>query len=167
MISCILFLLAVAVHWLWCRWRKSKELQIKMFVVISLVFLVGLIFALGACVKLFPSDQSGFWFLPLRKTAMAIYLLLMPFYLIFYYSGDIDSPSRRILVTVRQKGKISFEELAQEITDQKYILTRLDPLVQLGYVRLHGAVYRLCPRARLSCLVCRIYQKLLGRAVGG
>jgi len=165
-ISALFFILSFLIHTLWCRYKKGVELHITSFVVISVMCLFGYF---AAASFLIPQKVGGpgIWLLPLEKTAAVLYFFLLPFYLVFYYSTMIDSPSRRTIALLKERGALSYEEISREITDEKFIMTRLNPLVTFGYVHFDGRYYRLSSRAVLSCRIINLYQKLLGRKIGG
>lgn len=161
------FVLTIGAHLFLSRRQKSGELQIAAFV----YSLPAPILAYSLTAKyldfLSAGEVASWWFIPLQKTGGILFLLLIPFYLVLYYSTAIESPSRRIVCLIKRNGAMTFGELAQEVTDERFIMTRLDPLVKLGYVDFDGTTYRLKPRAKLSCRLFAFYQKLLGRGVGG
>jgi len=164
--SALFFSFTIFTHLFWCRFKKGEELHITSFVVISLIFLLGY-FATARFLIAGQDDLTGIWVLPLEMTAAVFYIFCIPFFLVFYYSTTIDSPSRRTIALLREKGTLTYEELSREITDDKFIMTRLNPLVEFGYAQFDGKYFRLSPRAIFSCRVIKVYQKLLGRPLGG
>lgn len=165
LLSAIVFVLTVALHLLWCRYKGTEELHLTSFVVMGLVSLLA--YFVMAPVVVNVNRLSPFWLLPLKNTAAVLYIFVLPFYLVFYYSTMIDSPSRRLIALIRAKGTLTYEELAGEITNERFIMTRLNPLVKYGYVHFDGKYYRLSPRAVGSCRIIVFYQKMLGRKIGG
>jgi len=164
--SALFFILSLLIHVLWCRYKRRDELHITSFVVISLLCLSGY-FAMAHFLIPQVDSAPGIWLLPLEKTAAVLYFFLLPFYLVFYYSTMIDSPSRRAIALLRERGALSFGELSREISDEKFIMTRLNSLVICGYVHFDGKYYQLLPRAVLSCRIINVYQKMIGRKIGG
>lgn len=160
------FLGAVVVtHLLWCRARGGHKLHFVAFGVISMAGLTGLCVILWASAA--PDGALTVWTLPLPATAIVLYIFLLPFYQVFYYSTMIDSPSRRIISLLRQRGPMHYDDLRQEITNDRFIMTRLNPLIKHGFVRFDGREYFLKPRALLTCRLLILYQKILGRGIGG
>ena len=159
------FLSVVVTHLFWCRARGGDKLHFVAFGVISITALIILCALVGTPVT--GPKPLTLWTLPLSLTAVILYIALLPFYQVFYYSTIIDSPSRRIISLLRQRGPLPYAVLRNEITNERFIMTRLNPLVKHGFVAFDGRVYRLMPRALLTCRILIIYQKILGRGVGG
>ena len=154
LISVGIFLAAVAGHLLCCRKSAKKNLQAKLFTALATAGLT--VFVLVGAINQ----------LPLLLTASVIYVLLVPVYLIFYVSTELVSPSKKI-VQVLAAGPGVYADLYKALERENFIMLRLEELEQSGCLRREGERYCLTASGQAIAKSLRVYQKLLGRAVGG
>jgi hypothetical protein len=114
-----------------------------------------------------PRIPLTFWNIPLYKSAGMIYLLLVPLYIIFYFGTHVESPSHQILSLIKCHGELSHQELSSFLTDSILIKPRLDDLIRCGYLVFDGKYFRLTARGVRTARFLNIYQKILGRGMGG
>jgi hypothetical protein len=166
LINLVFFVLVVVTHIGVCRRYKGKGLLVKAFCVMATA---GLLLAVAAAVAIKGqvSHWSLIWQLPLFVTAMLIYILLVPTYIIFYVSTQLNSPSKEILLLIKKQGSMSREQLAAQMTDDKFIRPRLVDLKQTDYVTYKDSKYRLNPSGIKVARFLNFYQWLLGRELGG
>ena len=149
-------------HIFLCRHRDPQRLHIFSFLVIALLGLGGYS-VIASCIS--PGD--ALWNFPVKMTAFVFYLLMIPYYPVFYYTGLFMSPSQQILSLIKASGQLSFDQLAEYITDGKFIISRLNSMVKTGFLKFDGRHYRLPPHAVVICRLLNLYQILLGRKMGG
>ncbi len=158
-VSLFFFFLSVVVHILICRGRKTAELQVKLFCAIALGFLL-------LCWVVFRAAWNVWRFsLPISSTV--IYLLLIPVYLSFYVNTKFNSPSKMVMVLLRANGTMDYEELLRHFTNEEFVVSRLDDLVKSGCVEEKDGRYRLMTQGRWTAKILEVYQKVLGREMGG
>lgn len=165
LIYLVLLFCSIILHFLWCRLIKAKTLQIIPFVVIALIgAYVGLCMShsFGAV-----SEEINFWNIPLSASALGLYWLLVPFYLILYFNTQVESPTQRILRFVQEKGGMTLEELQKVVTNQDFVITRLSDLERCHYVIKNDDHFRLTWRGVWVARYLVVYQKILGREMGG
>lgn len=160
-LSFVFLALAVILHAIFFS-NHSKNI-----VSFFLLALAGLIGYIAVTTALPMTQEISFWNLPLRWTALSIYVLLMPYYPVFAYAAVLASPSQTALSLIRQHGSISFQELSKHINDEQFVLARLDSLVQQGFIIREHDRYRLPWKTAMFCRVIAVYQWILGRETGG
>ena len=167
-LSFLWFSMAVALHLFWCRMEKTKRLQVAAFFVAAALCLSGYFYSSQYFWGRLPSEvlfsPVG---LTLNLTALVMYVLFIPIYLIFYYSVAIDSVSRSAMALIRAQEGIPYEEILSVMTDEKFLVPRINALVDTGYAHFDGKKYRLSAKAKLTCRVLAVYQALCGRDMGG
>ncbi len=84
-----------------------------------------------------------------------------------YFSTKVESPSKKILRFVRDKGPLPYQDVLREFADEELILSRLSDLERYGYIRFSGKEYSLEPRGVMIARLLEIYQTLSGRKMGG
>ena len=161
MISLLLFFFCVALHLGICRRKKKDVLLIKLFLGISGV---GLVIFWGASFWLhenlnFPTA------LPLSATML--YILLVLVYLSFYVNVKIISPSKKILTLIREQRAVTLEELLKFFSNEEFLSPRLEDLGGSGCVYKQEGRYRLSQSGVQVGRLLEIYQKILGRPIGG
>lgn len=161
------FLLSVVLHVLWCRFKRSGELQVVAFFLLAMAGLIFYVvterFLLVSC---FGGPES-IWNLYLEMTSIVIFALLIPFYLVLYYSVNINSPSRMILLILEKSQGLTYKQLKEQVTDEKFIAPRLKDLVDNRCVAFDGNTYRLLPHMTAIGRMLNVYQKITGRPEGG
>ena len=155
-LSILFLILTVVTHAGWCRRCRASTAQIFSFALISSIWLGGYLFIFFKC----PATEE------FRYTALALYILSLPVYLIFYHSLYLYSPSRVILNNLR-RGACRWEELHAVIKEEEFIKPRLEELVKQKCVYYDGRFYKITYPGRLIAAGYRIYRWLLGRDKGG
>lgn len=152
------FVLSVMIHIGYCRKVSLAGLQAKAFILTALangaVMIICFLF-------LTPSDMD------LPTTAVFLYVLAIPVYLIFYVSTFLMSPSRNILRVVQEDRGATYEMILQALERENFIFLRLGELRDSGCVGRSGEKFALTPSGRNIVRVLRIYQKVLGQPPGG
>jgi hypothetical protein len=161
------FLDAVFIHLIVCRKRSQEGLLLKPFIGIALTNLCLLWAAFWFSYKYVHSDPSSIWSVNLHGCATVIYILLIPTYLVFYFSTQQMSPSKKILLLLSDKGPLSFQELLKHFSDQEFVLPRIKELIGIRCLVEHGGWYVLTPSGAQMANVYKIYQSVLGRTKGG
>ncbi len=103
---------------------------------------------------------------PLKWTSLVLYLALLPFYICFYHSIIVNSPTRLLLDQCGQ-GPCRYEQLLASTIQEDFVQDRLEALVESGVVSKVGETYRLAPQGRLLGKILAWYQHLVGRPMGG
>src|SRR3989338_405407 len=109
----ILLFLSMALHVFWCRLTRHSE-QIFSFCLIAL-FVFGT-YLLTAQYPHETMSSLNAWNIPLRLSSIVLYFLLIPIYLIFYFGIKVESPSKRILLLLKARESLSYEDLKKEMT---------------------------------------------------
>ena len=161
--SLLVFVLVVTTHILWCRSFPKKDLQILVFCGMAVAGLLPLVFLLTSG-SVHPSSGEE---LRLPLTAGSIYVLLVPVYIVFYFTTQVESPSKRLLLFLESKGLATFDELCTCMTDEAIIEPRLRDLIHTGFVLREGSSYRLVARGHRLAGVLKAYQILCGKEMGG
>ena len=158
----------ILLHALWCRMRKTGELEVLPFIALAFFgFLVHVrVFAFAPS---FPvaEAQTHIWDAPFTLTPLVFYPLSALIYFTFYFNTRVESPSQRILRFLKTKKNMSHEELRRLLTDEKVILPRLNDLVRFGFLAFDGKEYRLRPTGKKVAQALKLYQVFLGREIGG
>ena len=161
--SLLVFLGAVLVHWVWCRTQRRDCLHIKSFLGIAAAGFLALV--LRAAVPAPVPERLDT--VPLWFSALILYALLAPVYLIFYFGTQVESPSRLLTVLLRERGALTFEDMTRVIDNDRLIRPRLDDLLETGYIREVNGCLVLTPAGLRVARWLDLYQKLSGRGWGG
>ena len=158
LIASTFFILSVMIHIGYCRKASFAGLQAKAFILTALangaVMIICFLF-------LKPSSMD------LPYTAVLLYVLATPVYLIFYVSTFLVSPSKNILRVVQDDQGATYEMILQALERENFIFLRLGELQDSGCVGRSEVKFVLTPSGRNIARILRIYQKVLGRAPGG
>jgi len=158
MIAFIFFVLSVIIHIGYCRKASLAGLQAKAFILTALangaIMIICFLF-------LTPSDRG------LPYTAVFLYVLAIPVYLVFYVSTLLMSPSKNILRVVQDDRGATYEMILQALEQENFIFLRLGELQDSGCVRRSGEKFVLTPSGRNIVRILKIYQKVLGQGPGG
>lgn len=169
-LSFLFFCLFVIIHIAWYRIKSEKKLEIQPILIIGGILLIvylALLKKLSSLSLFIHENTFNFWNAPLIITSLVVYLLLIPFYMIFYISAEIESPSMKILLLVKEYGEISYEDLRGRFTDQTLLMPRVKDLISTGYVSYDGRYYSILPAGRRLVRILDIYQRCLGWRMGG
>ncbi len=158
LIAFVFFVLSIVIHIGYCRKRSCAGLQAKAFVLTALVNGAVMII----CFLFLTPSEMG-----LPYTAVLLYVLAIPVYLIFYVSTFLMSPSRNILRLVQDDQGATQEMILQALERENFIFLRLGELQDSGCVGRSGEKFVLTPLGRNIARVLKIYQKVLGQAPGG
>lgn len=160
-VSLISFIFTVLVHILFHRWLIEKgRATVKIFS----VFLFG--FILNAFLILFLFHNGNWRSIPLPMTSVALYGLFSLTYIIFFASpflGD-ESPSSKILLLVKKSGKMSFEGIKDNFSDEKLILKRLKDMARANLIEEKGESkkrYRILPKGQKIAMFVIFYRRLM------
>lgn len=161
-LSLFWFLVAVAIHALYCRRTSSADLQMSFFVKA----------ALGAGICLGMSAWGLLIFRGLEETALLVtaavlYVLLIPCYLTFYFGTKVDSPSKKILQALEDPQGVTMEDLAALLTDESLLAPRIQDLLRTRYLDFNGQQYRLTARGVFLGKILNAYETMTGRPLGG
>ena len=158
LIAFAFFIFSVVIHMDYCRKVSFAGLRAKALILTALVngaVMVVCFLFLG------PSDRG------LPYTAVLLYVLAVPVYLIFYVSTFLVSPSKNILRVVQNDQGATYEMVLQALEQEDFIFLRLGELQDSGCVGRSGERFILTPSGRNIVRVLKIYQKVLGQAPGG
>ena len=161
------FIFSVSIHLIFCRHRRSKGLLVKQFCIIAMLnlfFGCVIFFLLG---KSMAQDSPSIWNLPLSMTSSFIYILLVPTYMVFYTSTQLNSPSKKILLLLQKNGPMSFEELLKHFTEEEFIMPRVMDLQHTGCIQCAQGHWLLLPPGLSIARFLNIYQRILDRRAGG
>ncbi len=160
----LVFMTDIFVHLIWCRFQKEDRLHIRSFFAIAAG---GLLFLLLFIQVEAGPDGKSFWSTPLWGCALLLYVLLVPVYLIFYFGTKVESPSRLLMMSLKEKDGMTFEEITAVIDNDRLIRPRLDDLFLTEYIREEGGlIWLTAPGVRVAQWL-ELYQKLSGRGWGG
>ena len=165
--SLIFFFLSVGIHVLWCRLFPKKDLQILLYCAIAMIMLMvsgGYLFFLRP--QLIPIGNS-FWNIPLPLSSLALFVLLIPVYLMLYFMTQQESPTKRLLLFLEKRGKATYAELAHYMTDKAIIEPRMSDLIRYGFVIKEGNGYRLLASGHRTSLALIAYEKACHKEMGG
>lgn len=163
----LLFVGSVSVHIFYCRRSLQRGLHIKAYGFIAFIFFC--IYTLGALGihHWFLFKTGSLWSMPFKVTAGIVFILLVPFYLTFYRHTQLMSPSQKILLTMAQRGAVSFSDIVASIHEENFIGTRLADLCVSQCVRHEQGRYALGPSGKRIAMVLKMMQDILGRDMGG
>ena len=163
----LFFLASVGVHLTVCRKRSQEGLLLKPFIGIAIGNLCVLWVFFWLSQRYVHFDPTSFWGVPLHAAATLIYVLLIPTYLVFYFSTQQLSPTKKIFLLLSKNGPMSFNELLAHFSDQEFIFPRLKELIAIQCLIEHSGWYVLTPSGIQMAKVYSFYQLLLGRKKGG
>ena len=157
-VSLLLFFFSVVLHLGVCRREKRNVLLVKTFLGMSAV---GLVIFWG-CRSVRPCAPTA-----LPVSATMLYVLLVLVYLSFYVNVKVVSPSKKIMTLIRAHKTMTDEELLTYFTDAEFVCSRLEDLVKSGCIYTEEERYRLSKSGARIGWMLEIYQKILGRPLGG
>jgi hypothetical protein len=163
-VALFFFVEAVFLHLVVCRQAKAEGLLLKKFLSIALLNLSLSWLTFYFIVK--DVHLPGIWSVPLWGSATAIYVLLIPIYLVFYFSTQQMSPSKKVMLLLFERPR-SFLELEPFFTDQEMIIPRIQDLLMTGCITDRNGRYLLTPSGVQLAQGYAFYQSLLGRKKGG
>lgn len=148
------FTLAIITHAVYCRRQNQQFLYAKAFIIIACVYgLVHLALILSI------QDSST----RLVLTSMALYLLLIPVFLIIYVSMILMSPSKKLLNALSRQSALTEEQLLEVLDGNALINIRLDELIQSGCVMKQGDRYQLTSSGLTVYRGLSLYEMISGR----
>ncbi len=162
-----LFIASVITHIFFCRRVVKTGLHAKAFIFTAIIFFG--VYALSV-LALWHSpvlDPRSLWGLPFRITAGLIFLLLVPVYLCFYVLTQLTSPSKKILLSISQRGALSRADILAGIQEEHFIMTRLNDLCASGCVARTNDKHSLTSEGQKIAAILNLMQSILGRNVGG
>ncbi len=163
-IAIAIFFAAAALHVAWCRANKTNALLIAPFLVFSFLGLAVLIFIFVKNPYLLSSENI--WHMPLKSSSLLIYILLIPCYVAFYFGTKVKSPTQKLFLLL-QKESLSFKELSSRISDREILIPRISDLEQSRCIRFKENSFQLTKYGFTVAKFLDIYQKILGRGIGG
>jgi len=166
-LALFLFSASVMAHIFFCRVTAKPGLQAKAYLFIAGLFLG--IYAWGTSII----QQTGvlpvqsLWGWPFIFSAGFIYLLLIPIYLCFYVLTQLESPSKKILRAIADRGSMSHGDIVHIVQKEDFIDSRLNDLVTSGCVTLVQGRYQLSSSGQKIAGFLNMMQFVLGRGMGG
>lgn len=154
LLSASLFVLSIAVHAFFCRHKPKGVLYAKDFILIAVCFLM-----VDVYLMLHLSSQSP----RLIVSSVAIYLLMIPVYLIVYVSMILMSPSKRILNALNAKSSLTYQELLKRFNGEELIDLRLKELLESRCLIIENNRYMLTFQGEIIYQTLQAYQHLSGR----
>ncbi len=167
LLTLFFFVEAVFIHLALCRKRSADGLLLLPFFGIAFSNLIVLWVFFWAARGYFKFDVNSVWGVPLCVTATLIYILLIPTYLVFYFSTQQMSPSKKILLLLARGGPMSFQELLVHFSDDEFVMPRLKELIGVRWLIEHGGWYVLTPMGTQMAKMYTLYQAIFGRTKGG
>jgi len=164
-VALFFFFDAVLIHLLVCRRAKEEGLLLKLFILIAGINLV-LCWAVFYFFLHAVQSSGSFWFVPLVWTSTLIYVLLIPSYLVFYFSTQQVSPSKKIMLLLNERD-MTVKELGANFKDEDLIVPRLVDLCTTRCMVETNGRYRLTCSGLWTARVYVAYQWILGRKKGG
>ena len=161
------FLDAVFIHLILCRKHTGEGLLLKPFLSVAMMNLCLMCGVFWFSDRYISHSNITFWNVRLYLSVTAIYLLLIPTYLVFYFSTQQMSPTKKILLLLTKNGSMSFNDLLPHFSDEEFIMPRIKELVAIGCIVEHGGWYVLSPSGSQMANIYKIYQSVLGRKMGG
>ncbi len=152
--SLVFFFLAIITHAVYCRRHNQQFLYAKAFIIIACVY--GLVH-----VALILSIHASSTRLVL--TSVALYLLLIPVFLIIYVSMILMSPSKKLLNALSRHSALTEEQLLEALDGNTLINVRLEELMQSGCVVKQGSVYQLTSSGLTVYRGLSLYEMVSGR----
>ena len=168
-LSLFLLMVVIVCHIFWCRSRSYEGMQVSSLLGLFLggLFSYGIVCIFFRGLLLDIQRTLGLWDFSLEISAGLVYMLLTSLYFFLYCTTAIDSPSGQAFRTIREKGAMSFEDLVESLGGNYFVISRLDALVQDGFVDIRGDRYFLTWRGRLLGWAHKFYRGILGRSAGG
>lgn len=167
LLTLFFFLVAVFIHLAICRKKSGEGLLLLPFFGIALSNLVVLWISFWVARGYFKFDGASIWGVPLVLTSTLIFILLIPTYLVFYFSTQQMSPSKKILLLLAGSGPLSFQELLGHFSDDEFVKPRLKELIGIRWLIEHSGWYVLTPAGTQMAKMYALYQAIFGRAKGG
>ncbi len=158
---------SIFIHLILCRKHAGEGLLLKPFIGIALFNLCLMWLVFWVSHPSVPSSNASFWNVSLYASTTAIYLFLIPAYLVFYFSTQQVSPTKKILLLLAQHGSMTFEELLPHFSDEAFVLPRIKELIDIRCMVEHGGWYVLSPTGIQMAKGYKFYQNILGRQKGG
>lgn len=163
----ILFGATIIAHLFWCRKFDAGNLMVLPFLCLSLIGFC-LLILVGICAAHNSFWQEGaVWRFPLFWTTVVFYVLMIPFYLIFYFGLRVESPTRRIMRLLSEEGAISLKRFSEQMSNDEFLKSRILDLLRHDYLGIENEEYFLTMRGIRIAKMLEIYQKISGRGIGG
>jgi hypothetical protein len=166
LVALFFFFDAVVIHILVCRQSKEEGLFLKIFFIIAGVNLMLCWVVYQLVLTKYVSAAFNIWTVQLPWASTAIYLLLIPTYLICYFSTQQTSPSKKIMVLLLGDG-MSAKDLQAHFRDEELIMPRISDLLLTGCVVDRNGRYALTFSGQQMARLYALYQIILGRKKGG
>ena len=163
LLSLFVYFLTILMHLLFSRLKFSRKNQVN---VLGMLGVLGAFFYWNVT-AISSSGTQSFWSTPMRGSCLALYLLLLLPYYIFFTNANYDSPSQMIMVLLKKRGQCSRGELLREMTPQRLIISRLDDLREEGFIGNEGGKYFLRTKGIWLMRFMKIYKSILGRQIHG
>jgi H+/gluconate symporter-like permease len=163
----LLFMVTVAAHILYCRYTDKPGLHARIFVnmaILALGIYAALVFLLPTTGMI---DAHSLWGMPFKVTAGAIFFLLVPFYLCFYVLTQLTSPSKKILLTISQRGELEYADVLACVKEEDFISSRLNDLCASRCVIQNNGRYIITSEGQKVAAILNAVQFFLGRNMGG
>ena len=160
------FILSIAAHVQFCRWRK-RESNLWFYVFFAGAALAGNFMSLKFLLNGPAKDLPEFWSLPLFLSSLTLFIMLIPMYMIIYFGSEVESPTKKICFLLDSSGGMTKEELLKQITDEGFVVPRMDDLVRTGFVEHKEGKYFLLFPSRASARLLAVFQWIFGRGKGG
>jgi hypothetical protein len=148
-----LFLCAFVTHAFWCRVRRTQKLAMVSWAVITgMYFLILFMLALHH---------------PYLWLALVFFVSLALFYICFYHSIIINSPSRIILEEIGHRREMTYAELLKIFDQHDFIGSRLGALIESRLVVFKDGILVLTDAGKKIAQVLNAYQRITKRERGG
>ena len=157
-IGFVFLFLSVTIHIFYCRRTRAGVLHAKAFILIA----VANGFAVFLCFFFLPPSGTGLPF-----TAMLLYILSIPAYLVFYVTTILVSPSKRILWAMQAKAGATYDVLLRALEVEHFIPSRLKELQDSGCIGRTGERFVLTSSGRNIARILRVHEHIFGRGPGG
>ena len=163
----LLFISSVIVHIFFCRNTRKSGLHAKVFIFVAIVSLG--VYVTGVLLLQYPAtlDPRSLWGTPFKVPAGIIFILLAPIYLCFYVLTQLTSPSKKILLSIAQRGALSHSAILACVQKEDFITTRLNDLCASKCVAQVNGRYVLTSEGRKLAAALDLMQFILGRKAGG
>ena len=152
------FVLSIIIHIFYCRRAPAGVLHAKAFILAALVNGTAAVL----CFLFLPPSNMD-----LPYTAMFLYILSIPAYLVFYVTTVLVSPSKRILWAMQAKAGARYDVILHALGEENFIPSRLRELQDSGCIERSGERFVLTPAGRSIAWVLRVYEYVFGRGPGG
>ncbi len=165
----VLFVMALAVHFLIWRMRAPKNHALALVI----IFLA--IFAAGVIVLMAFERRSLIFNVDPPHTFVEYFRLFLLFfslasaYVANYPSIEVDSPSFVMMSAIDKTGDKGFHEagFAQMMTDDKLVIPRVDDLVVGNMAVVRDGKYVLTPRGKFLAWVFLKHRQAMGKKEKG